>query len=139
MLIAWMTVIFLLSHQPKEDSEKTSHLAMLLLQWLHIDLHTMSISQAQWVIRKSAHITEYFILFRLAIGVVKEYVFPVQRAILYTLLGCILYAASDEFHQWFIPGRGACVQDVAIDSIGVLLSATLFYIFGKRKSTNLPS
>ena len=30
----------------------------------------------------------------------------------------ILYAASDEFHQSFVAGRGATVMDVGIDSIG---------------------
>ena len=30
----------------------------------------------------------------------------------------ILYAASDEFHQSFVAGRGATLMDVGIDSIG---------------------
>ena len=30
----------------------------------------------------------------------------------------ILYAASDEFHQSFVPGRGPSVIDVGIDAIG---------------------
>lgn len=30
---------------------------------------------------------------------------------------CVLYAASDEFHQLFISGRSGEVGDIAIDSI----------------------
>ena len=30
-----------------------------------------------------------------------------------------LYAASDEFHQSFVPGRGPSIIDVGIDSLGV--------------------
>lgn len=33
----------------------------------------------------------------------------------------IIYAASDEFHQSFVPGRGSKILDVGIDSIGALI------------------
>ena len=39
---------------------------------------------------------------------------------------CILYAASDEFHQLFVPGRAGLVTDVCIDSAGALLGILLF-------------
>ncbi len=32
----------------------------------------------------------------------------------------VLYAASDEFHQSFVPGRGPSIVDIGIDSLGVL-------------------
>ena len=32
----------------------------------------------------------------------------------------VLYAASDEFHQSFVPGRSPSIVDVGIDSLGVL-------------------
>lgn len=34
---------------------------------------------------------------------------------------CILYAASDEFHQSFVPGRGPRVMDIGIDTLGSLV------------------
>ncbi len=43
------------------------------------------------------------------------------KAILWAWLMTILYAASDEFHQSFVPGRGDSIIDVGIDSIGSLL------------------
>lgn len=33
---------------------------------------------------------------------------------------CVLYAASDELHQYFVPGRAALVGDVVIDALGIL-------------------
>lgn len=33
----------------------------------------------------------------------------------------LLFACSDEFHQYFVPHRGARLSDVAIDALGVLL------------------
>lgn len=32
----------------------------------------------------------------------------------------VIYAATDEIHQAFVPGRGPLVTDVILDSIGVL-------------------
>ena len=37
-----------------------------------------------------------------------------------SLLTGVLYAISDEVHQSFVPGRGPSVQDVLIDSLGVI-------------------
>jgi len=38
---------------------------------------------------------------------------------------CILYAASDEWHQTFVPGRGGTWVDVVIDTGGVLIAAAI--------------
>jgi VanZ family protein len=38
----------------------------------------------------------------------------------------VLYAASDEFHQSFVPGRMASLLDVLIDAIGALLGLSLY-------------
>jgi VanZ family protein len=42
-----------------------------------------------------------------------------QAALAVILAG--LYGATDEYHQMFVPGRGAMVVDVAIDTFGALL------------------
>lgn len=36
-----------------------------------------------------------------------------------------LYAMTDEFHQWFVPGRHADVWDVAADVAGALVLQTV--------------
>jgi hypothetical protein len=43
----------------------------------------------------------------------------------------VLYAASDEFHQSFVPGRNASPLDVLIDAIGAFLSLVI-YIYWRR-------
>ena len=43
------------------------------------------------------------------------------RNILFAFIGAALYAASDELHQSFVPGRHAALVDVAIDSLGAAL------------------
>ncbi len=41
-----------------------------------------------------------------------------SKSILLAWLLVILYAATDEFHQRFTPGRNARVFDVGIDAVG---------------------
>ena len=44
-----------------------------------------------------------------------------------------LYAASDEFHQSFVPGRHPASADVIIDSLGATLMLFLVSRFFKQK------
>ena len=39
------------------------------------------------------------------------------------------YALCDEFHQLFVPGRGAEFTDVCIDSSGALVGIFLIFLF----------
>ena len=43
---------------------------------------------------------------------------------------CVAYAALDEYHQMFVPGRSAEVRDVLIDSIGIFAGVILVRIIG---------
>ena len=50
----------------------------------------------------------------------------------------LLYAASDEIHQYFIGGRAMRVLDVFIDYTGALVSQVTFkFIKDKKKHTLL--
>ena len=40
----------------------------------------------------------------------------------------VLYAATDEFHQTFVPSREGCIRDVAIDSCGVALALLALWL-----------
>ena len=44
-----------------------------------------------------------------------------RKAVQYALLVCMAYAALDELHQAFVPGRDALVQDVLLDSAAAAL------------------
>jgi VanZ family protein len=47
----------------------------------------------------------------------------------------IIYAASDEFHQRFVPGRTATIYDLGFDLSGINIAA---YLIWKLKQTHLP-
>lgn len=43
-----------------------------------------------------------------------------------------LYALSDEWHQSFVPGRHATLDDAAADIVGIVLAALLFRLLLRR-------
>ncbi|MOA68833.1 VanZ like family protein [compost metagenome] len=45
----------------------------------------------------------------------------------------VLYAASDEWHQSFVPNRGPAVMDVAIDSMGALFGVAAIWLGSRRR------
>jgi VanZ family protein len=55
------------------------------------------------------------------------------RTVLATAAFSTVYAASDEFHQTFTPGRTASVRDVVIDLLGALIGAFVYRILRERR------
>ena len=86
------------------------------------------------VVRKCAHMTEYAIL---TLSVWFAMVFWTNsKKMLYfsTVLFCVFYASTDEYHQTFVRGRSGKIQDVFVDSVGILLMTALLYFIDRRKS-----
>lgn len=147
-LIGWMILIFCLSNQTADVSDNTS--GSLIKAVVSIFLEGFEdLSEAkqqeiiepfQFIVRKGAHFTAYFILgifAFLSFGTYKSLPLPL-RAIL-SLIICILYSVSDEIHQLYIPGRSGEVRDVLIDSCGSLLSVLIFFLIfrsAERKAYN---
>ena len=67
-----------------------------------------------FIIKKSAHLLGYALL---ALAYLRAFDNDISKWRMIWLLA-FLYAASDEFHQSFVAGRGATMMDVGIDSIG---------------------
>ena len=63
LLIGWMLLIFFMSNQPADISNKQSDLAINLFSIIGIDLNNHLGEIASFVVRKAAHFTEYFILY----------------------------------------------------------------------------
>jgi VanZ family protein len=53
------------------------------------------------------------------------------KYILLTLFISLAYAISDEIHQYFVPGRDASIDDILIDTSGIITSM-MVYIYSKR-------
>ena len=62
LVLGWMLIIFLFSATPGEESSKQSQLVIDVLTTLGINVEGTFGEFASFVVRKSAHMTEYFIL-----------------------------------------------------------------------------
>jgi VanZ family protein len=60
------------------------------------------------------------------------------------LLYCILYGATDEIHQYFVPNRSCDIFDLLADAVGAMLGAlfiavTIRYAFGRALFGSVPT
>lgn len=107
------------------------------LDGLRVEYYAIMI---EGVVRKIAHMAEYAML---AVAVAFPlYVYGVRgfRLTVISFLICVLYAASDEFHQTFVLGRSGQLRDVVIDSIGIMAGIIFTRIVGwtGRMTLRLP-
>lgn len=130
LLIGWMAFIFFMSSQNGDQSSEQSSLVVQIFTWLGIDLNSYFGDLATFIIRKGAHVSEYFILFILTYRVVLIYV-DRKKAKLYSLVVVFLYACSDEIHQYFVPGRGPAFKDVLIDTSGGVIAGISSIVYEK--------
>lgn len=79
-------------------------------------------------LRKLGHMLEYGTLFALTRRALDGSGARPAAAAWGSAAFCLLYAASDEWHQSFVSGRHGCAGDVAIDTAGTL-SAWAFAAF----------
>jgi VanZ family protein len=117
-VLVWATLISLFS-TGAFTAENTGHVIIPILHWLFPSISPDGLAEIHFLIRKSAHFTEYFILSLLILRGIRagrKETHLVWAAI--ALLAVACYAALDEFHQSFVPGRTAAVTDVMIDTTG---------------------
>lgn len=84
----------------------------------------------EYYVRKTAHVTEYFIL---AVSVALPlYVYGLRGIWLVLVAGgfCVSFAGLDEYHQSFVAGRSPSGRDVLIDSIGIAAGILVTRVIG---------
>jgi VanZ family protein len=119
-VIVWMSLTFSASTGLGRP-ENTSRFLRPLLVWLIPNMSEETFKKVHYAVRKTAHFAEYcvlgLLLWRLA-HFDPAFAAWRSREFLIALLLASLYAASDEFHQSFVPGRDASLRDVLLDSCG---------------------
>lgn len=106
--LLWLGGIFFLSAQPS--------------------LRVSTVNWQDFILRKLAHFSEYFILsslvfrgFHYGSGISRK------KSLIMAFLISFIYAASDEFHQTFIFDREGRARDVFIDTAGNLVSVLVLW------------
>ncbi len=113
--LGWAVLIFLLSSQPASrfDEAESTFDFLPAIDFI-------------------AHVGLYFVLAALVHAALRIYL-PKRKDLLAvdTVIFCLLYGVSDEFHQAFVPGREATAIDLAADVLGAILAVTLWLAFDR--------
>ena len=76
-----------------------------------------------FIFKKTAHVTEYAILYWLIWRAASDSGRITDRSLLWkSLLIAFIYAVSDEWHQTITLGREGTLRDIGFDTIGMLLA-----------------
>lgn len=138
LVIIWMLVIFNFSSQNGPKSTKTSDVVTSMVVNVTTSVTNKDIPREEvkkkvedstFLVRKTAHFTEYLILGILVLQLLSDYTKINKRMLIVSLIICYLYAVSDEVHQIFIPDRTAKVLDTFIDGAGSLVGITIYSIY----------
>src|ERR1043166_796965 len=122
-LLIWLGVIFFGSTSVM-SAEHTSRYIVPFLLWLKPGISPNAIWIILVVVRKCAHVTEYTALALLLWRALRSLPALHAKPLMVfgaVLIGCALFAASDEFHQTFVKSRTPSVRDVLLDVGGALI------------------
>lgn len=135
LVILWMIVIFYMSSQPAAASNGMSRgVTKLIIQFvsniyaldIEVDATQFWVDRFNHIVRKLGHVTEYLVLGILVANAYKKSSVKGCKLMMYSLILCFAYAVSDEFHQYFVPGRGPGWSDVMLDSFGAALGIIIY-------------
>lgn len=131
LLIFQMLFIFAMSSFGSDSSNAQSSQIIQVLHQVFPNLSSrtseLDASTLTFIVRKTAHFTEYAIL-----GVL-FYLFYRQtlpqknglQLFVLAILSSFLYACTDEIHQLFVPGRSGQFTDVLVDTLGAFCGCLL--------------
>ncbi len=122
------------------DSQSYDHSSRFfepLLRWLFPQMSPAHVAELHHVFRKCCHLAEYAVLALLVWRALHrqknqlpDWSWP---KVCGTVLVVFLYAATDEFHQSFVPNRTPLVADVFIDTAGGALGLLgLWFVYQIR-------
>lgn len=127
LLLTTFATIFKFSSQIAEESDDISN--GVLRKIIDVFPYTKELSEeikikmveyGNPIIRKLAHFSIYALVGVWIMAFMSTFDIRLYKKWIISMLVGVLYAASDEFHQSFVPGRGPSIVDVGIDSLGVL-------------------
>jgi VanZ family protein len=133
-VVLWMLLIFCFSSQVVEKSRMLSedivNTGIGAVEKVS-PVSDFDLEELNRFVRKNAHFFNFLVLGILVVNAKRRSGFKGLGWFIAALGFCILYAVSDEIHQLYVPGRGGQLQDILIDSSGVLVGSSLYVITRK--------
>lgn len=142
LMILWMAVIFAFSSRTGSvssgDSNRVGMLAGKMIfrdfsKWPDYKQQEFA-KKVDHPIRKTAHGLEYAVLGILAFFTIYRQK-NISVIVAWALATC--YAATDEIHQLFVPGRAGRITDVIIDSTGAIVGIIFVWLCVKVIDTKI--
>lgn len=135
-VVLWMLLIFVFSAQPADASTGVSRsVGHKVGEWFVSGFDDWSqdeqdafAAKVDYPVRKCAHASEYAMLAILMMVMLGSYGLTGKKRFLTALLGTVFYAATDEFHQLFVPGRSGLATDVLIDAAGGTMGCLIYQL-----------
>lgn len=127
-----MGMIFFFSTMEGDDSAEASGFFLnavvkLVKDISHYGITGTALATLHLIIRKIAHFLEYFALGMTIMLAIYHYFRHRPITAFIPELIAVLYAVTDEIHQYFVPGRYGTAMDVLIDSCGALVGIIIYY------------
>ena len=119
--LIWMGVIFYFSAKPAYSSEAESDIFVKIFVSIGLD-RFFDPDTLSFIVRKTAHAIEYTVLCLLLCPVFSDRKSPLFSAFSVALL----YACTDEIHQFFVYGRACRIFDICVDAVGCLIAIGIF-------------
>lgn len=89
------------------------------------------IDKYNYLFRKFAHASEYFILTILLLVALKNSGVVGKKIFIFALLICFIYSCTDEYHQTFVIGRTGQFSDCLVDTLGGFIGCAIYYLIYK--------
>lgn len=136
LIILNSSIIFGFSSQNGEESGNLSKMVITkIADILKVkeENRTYFLSLGEKVIRKLAHFSIYTLLGIWSFAFIYTFNLKQKYKTIITAIWGFLYASTDEFHQMFSKGRTASINDVIIDTLGVIFGLLLVLLILKIK------
>jgi len=132
--VAWMTMV-LFASSDAFSAKHTGEVLRAVLAWTFGQIDALTFGRVHFLIRKSAHFTEYAILSALWFRALRVHLNSLWR-IRWALLGLVIslsVAVLDEWHQSFVPSRTSSAHDVVLDFCGACFAQLVIWYVLRRK------
>ena len=135
LVIAWMLLIFSMSAQGREESNRSSVGVSRIIASIFVrgwdDMteaeQAETVESIHVLVRKTAHFTLYMILGILSFIAISNHTSKRSLNALFAFVLSAAYAVSDEVHQYFTAGRSCEIRDMLIDSSGAIVGILIIY------------
>ena len=154
LVLFWLLLIFTLSHAPSDASteqsktivnqiigntNQTNNTEVVEIENnapIELKEDSPDIEYLNYIVRKIAHMSEYFILALLVLNVIYQFKEKIDyKYYIMAISFCVVYATTDEFHQTFVTGRTGQFSDVLIDTLGASIACLFVMLIEKYKKS----